>query len=254
MFSYVRSNFTIYRAFMAASVLCASVLFNPMTAAAQEGAVNFKAPPSAALAFDVQGKASGFNYSATAQLDWKNEGTKYQASQSVRMPLLGSRSQTSQGLIDAQGLQPVRFEDSRRNRVLQFDPAASTVIYNGQTTPTPVDADSQDRLSVFFQLASAVRAHPEQFTKGKQITIPTVSINKQDVWVFEVEEAAEPLKVAAGTLEAIKLKRLPRKENDQTAEIWLAPQNHYLPARILVAEDDGDWVDLTLNQFTASSQ
>lgn len=228
--------------------LCMAFAVAAQPAAPAAQASRFAPPPSAHLTFDVKGRASGFNYGATAQLEWDNQGHAYRAFQSVRVPLMGSRSQLSEGQIGPSGLHPVRFEDSRRNRVLQFDPAAHTVIYHGETAAKPVPADAQDRLSVFFQLASAVRADPARFEPGARIVIPTVSLNKQDVWTFEVE-GTDALNVPGGPLDALKLRRLPRKAHDQKAEIWLAPAHQYLPARILVAEDDGDAVDLMLKDY-----
>lgn len=228
--------------------LCMAFAVGAQPGASAAEAMRFAPPPSAHLTFDVKGKASGFSYGATAQLEWENKGHAYRAFQSVRVPLMGSRSQLSEGQVGPSGLHPVRFEDSRRNRVLQFDPAAHTVIYNGETAAKPIPANAQDRLSVFFQLASAVRADPARFQPGERIMIPTVSLNKQDVWTFEVE-GTDRVDVPAGALTALKLRRLPRKAHDQTAEIWLAPDNQYLPARILVAEDDGDVVDLRLKDY-----
>jgi hypothetical protein len=46
-----------------------------------------------------------------------------------------------------------------------------------------------------------------------------------------------------GEVQAVKLTRAPRRDYDQTAELWLAPQFGYLPVRIKITERNGDFVD-----------
>jgi hypothetical protein len=41
----------------------------------------------------------------------------------------------------------------------------------------------------------------------------------------------------------LKLVRNPREEFDQKVELWLAPTLGYLPARIKITEQNGDYVD-----------
>lgn len=206
-------------------------------------------PPAAHLQFDAKGKISGFSYSASAQLHWQHDGHSYRAEQSIKAPLMGTRSQVSSGHIRAGHLQPLQFTDSaRKKRNLRFDPATGkvTVVASGQTESVPPDA--QDRLSVFFQLAARVAADPGLRVKGQRIPIWTVASNKQESWVFEVD-GQQSLSLPAGTLPSIKLRRLPRKADDQQAEIWLAASTGYLPVRILL-QDDGDAVDLQMKRYT----
>ncbi|RMX15657.1 DUF3108 domain-containing protein [Vandammella animalimorsus] len=214
-------------------------------AAAQQRAAM---PPAAHLQFDAKGKISGFSYSASAQLHWQHDGHSYRAEQSIKAPLMGTRSQVSSGRIQAGHLQPLQFTDSaRKKRNLRFDPAAGkvTVVASGQTDSVPPDA--QDRLSVFFQLAARVAGDAGLRAKGQRIPIWTVASNKQESWVFEVE-GPQSLPLPAGTLPTIKLRRLPRKADDQQAEIWLAASTGYLPVRILL-QDDGDAVDLQMKRY-----
>lgn len=252
----IHSSSPSYRAWIRAGLSAGAVVValwgwhgtaSASTAAAQ--GMQIQPPPSTQMVFDVKGRVSGIAYSATAQIEWTAGNGRYRAFQQVRMPLLGARSQTSSGRIGPLHLQPETFEDSRRNRILRFDPTAHTVVYHQAQTATPIPADSQDRLSVFFQLASLVAAQPQTFVAGKQVKIPTVSFNKQDYWTFEVV-GTETLSLSAGAMDTVKLRRLPRKADDQTAEIWLSPSMQYLPVRIAVREDDGDALDLRLQKHT----
>lgn len=239
-------------ALLSAGMACHAASGSQGVVAAKEDVQTQKStvlPPSSRMAFDVKGKVSGINYSAKATLEWQLNQQGYRAFQEVRIPVVGTRSQLSVGGISAQGLEPARFEDSRKNRVLHFDQRANTVRYPGAAEVVPMPAAAQDRLSVFFQLASMVASDAGAQEQGKRLEIPTVSVNKQDVWVFEVV-GPETLNLPAGQIQTLKLRRLPRKAgDDQVSEIWLAPQWRFMPVRILVSED-GDMVDLRLQQRT----
>jgi hypothetical protein len=72
-----------------------------------------------------------------------------------------------------------------------------------------------------------------------------VSATGADRWTFTVE-APETLHLPAGELDTLKLQRLPRRDYDQKAELWLAPSMGYLPVRIKITQANGDYADLRL--------
>ena len=80
-------------------------------------ATTFKTPDAALLKYQVQGKAKGFDYWANAELLWTQNGQDYQARLEVSAFLLGSRVQTSQGSLGAEGLMPTRFSDKTRSEL-----------------------------------------------------------------------------------------------------------------------------------------
>lgn len=206
-------------------------------------------PAPAKMDFEVKGKISGFGYSAKAELLWHHDGAHYAARQAIRAPIVGTRWQTSEGRIAATHLAPQKFVDSsRKRRNIEFNPDQGTASATESGAPLVAPAGSQDRLSVFFQLAATVAADPSVRAVGRQIPIWTVATNRQEFWVFEVQEIA-PIALPAGELPAIQLQRMPRKPDDQLAEIWLSPETGYLPVRIHF-EDDGDVVDLRLIRYT----
>lgn len=208
----------------------------------------FKAPASADLEFEVKGKVSGFSYNASAKLDWQQDGETYQVEQSIRAPIIGTRSQKSQGQIAEHYLQPESFTDSSRNkRNLSFSAADNSVLVPATQVTHPSPEGAQDRLSVFFQLSGLMAANESLRQVGQTIPIWTVASNKQETWQFEVE-SIEAIDLPIGQLPAIKLKRIPRKDNDQIAEIWLSPDVAYLPVRIHF-EDDGDAADLKMTKY-----
>lgn len=208
-------------------------------------------PAPARLEFEVSGEAKKFNYSASAELVWRHDGASYEARQEVKAFLIGSRSQTSKGQITATGLQPERFGDkSRSEQAAHFDFAQGKVVFSANTPQAAIGAGAQDRLSVFIQLGSLLAAAPERYPNGTQITLTTVSARNADRWTFTVE-GPETLDLPAGPTPALKLQRLPRKEHDQKAELWLGTSLGYLPVRIRLTQSGGDFADLRLSEHSA---
>ncbi|KQO26269.1 hypothetical protein ASF11_00695 [Acidovorax sp. Leaf76] len=208
-------------------------------------------PAPTRLAFDVSGQAKKFAYSARAELLWQHDGSRYEARQEVSAFLVGSRTQRSVGAITAQGLLPEKFSDkSRSEQAAHFDHAKGRVTFSANTPEAAVGPGAQDRLSLFIQLGAMLAADPGRFTPGTQVTLTTVSARTADRWTFTVE-GPETLDLPAGPTPALKLLRLPRKDYDQKAELWVAPGLNYLPVRIKLTQANGDFADLLLRSSSA---
>ncbi len=207
-------------------------------------------PPSVRLTFEVSGEAKKFNYRANATLVWRRDGDHYEARQEIKAFLLGSRSQSSAGLVTPAGLQPQRFVDQARNaQTASFDFAAGRATFSGGNAPAAIAAGAQDRLSVFIQLGALLAAAPERYPDGTRITLTTVGARSADRWAFSIE-GTEMLDLPIGPTPALKLQRLPRRDArdaDQKAELWLAPSLGFLPARIRITQGNGDYADLQLS-------
>ena len=210
-------------------------------------------PAPQRLQFEVSGAAKKFNYSASAELLWQHDGHNYQARQEISLLFLGARTQTSAGTLTSAGLRPQRFADrSRSEQAAHFDYAAGQVTFSANTPTVALVAGAQDRLSVFIQLGALLAAAPESYPSGTRISMATVGARSADVWAFTVE-GAEALDLPAGTITALKLQRLPRRDHDydQKAELWLAPSLGYLPVRIRITQANGDFADLRLRSHAA---
>lgn len=208
-------------------------------------------PPPSRLAFDVNGQAKKFTYHARAELLWQHDGSRYEARQELSAFLVGSRAQRSVGAITAQGLLPERFSDrSRSEQAAHFDYAKGRVTFSANTPEAPMGPGAQDRLSVFIQLGALLAADPGRFVPGTQVTLTTVSARSADRWTFTIE-GPETLDLPVGPTPALKLQRLPRKDYDQKAELWVAPALGYLPVRIRLTQANGDFADLQLRSSSA---
>lgn len=148
----------------------------------------------------------------------------------------------SRGAITAAGLQPQDFRDQRGLRVAHaaFDWTAGTLTqtYRGRSETLTLAGAVHDRLSLPYNFAfvalpgAEVHAH---VTDGK-------GMSEQHY----VAAGAEAVTTRAGTFDAIRLERKREAGDEREASIWLAPQRHWLPVRVLVVEKDGTRIDQRL--------
>ena len=215
----------------------------PLPPPPREPAPNFRLeglPGSVKLVYKVE--ANKFPYSLNGELLWTQKGDHYQAS--LSFGAFGqTRTQTSRGLVGAQGLAPERFADKFRSEVAaHFNQAQAKVTFSANTPDAPLLSGAQDRLSVLIQLAALVASAPERFEAGTTLTIQTIGPRDADLWLFTVGQL-ETLTLPGGAVPGLKLTRNPRQLYDQQVDIWLAPQLGYLPARIRITEANGDFID-----------
>lgn len=206
-----------------------------------------KLPAPMRLAFDVGGQAKRFQYSARAELVWTHDGNRYEARQEISAFLMGTRAQTSVGQVTDRGLLPTRFGDKARSeQAAHFDFVQGRATFSANTPAAAIAPGAQDRLSVFIQLSAMLAADPGRYPAGTEITLTTVSARAADRWTFRVE-GQETLDLPVGSMPTWKLQRIPRREYDQKAELWLAPSLQYLPVRIRLTQANGDFADLRLS-------
>lgn len=200
-------------------------------------------PGSLRLKYNITGEVSNLTYSARAELLWKHDGSAYEARLEVGAFLLGSRVQTSTGRITADGLEPKRFSDKVRSEVAaHFERDKGKVIFSANTPEVPLQPGAQDQLSIFVQLASLLAGEPERYPPGSAIEMQAVGARDADSWRFTVG-GPELLHLPGGDQATIKLTRPPRQTYDLTVELWLAPALGYLPARIRLTQNNGDFID-----------
>ncbi|PIY29464.1 MAG: hypothetical protein CO105_12560 [Comamonadaceae bacterium CG_4_9_14_3_um_filter_60_33] len=197
-------------------------------------------PPATKLIYRVD--SNKFPFRMRAELLWQHQEPGYQAR--LRFSAFGlTRMQTSLGKFDAFGLAPERFTNTFRNEeVASFDRAQGIVRFSANTPSAVLQPGAQDRLSVTLQLAALVASAPQRFAPGTVLNVQTVSHRDADAWRFKFG-GMETLQLPGGTLQALKLERMPRKAQDQQLELWLAPELAYLPVRIRLTETNGDYAD-----------
>jgi hypothetical protein len=186
-------------------------------------------PPAQTLRYEVR---SGF-LRGTGELRWRREGDGYSLDLEARIAGLTLLRQTSEGGVDASGLAPVRFVDQRARRPRQaanFRRDAGTITFSGPSQEWPLLAGSQDRLSLFIQLAGVAAANPALVVEGSLISMVVVGARGDaSVWTFRCA-GPERIETGLGPVQALKFIREPRSEHDTRAEMWLDPEHHFLPA------------------------
>ena len=142
---------------------------------------------------------------------------------------------SSAGEVTREGLRPLRFEGSRGNAAVgaAFDWKSDTLtlVHDGLNQPMALPRAAQDRLSLMYHLMHLVQKKPRTIefamTNGRKLDRYRYSVTP-DVTIDT------PLK----RLDTLHLVRQREPDESQT-EIWLAPEFHYLPVKVLVIEDDG---------------
>jgi hypothetical protein len=206
------------------------------------------------VAYDVQGEAKGLPYRAAATLTWHVAADRYTLEMALRAFLVGERVQRSTGLLRAEGLVPLRFEDrARRERVLQFDwpadaPDGSARRDDG-TVYGPIPRDAQDRLSVFAQLGAVVPLGDAKASAGQRWRIPVVGLGGLEHWTFEAV-GWERITLPAGEADALRVRRL-ASERALDVDLWYSPALSGLPVRIVLQQPNGDRVDQRLREWPA---
>lgn len=205
--------------------------------------------PNATLNYDVKGNAKGFNYHAGGALNWQQNGATYKASLEISAFLLGTYAQNSVGRVTPQGLAPERFAIKRRKgeKAAHFERSTGRIRYSSNAPDAPLLPDAQDQLSVTLQLGSLLNTYAN-LGGARTVSIPVSTDGSSEPWQFEVGAVAL-LKLPAGDVNARLLKRAPRREHDKTVELWLAPELGHLPVRIRITEENGDFVDMRLEDL-----
>lgn len=207
-------------------------------------------PQHQALRYRVHGWIKGLEYHAQAELAWHTEGGRYQARQSISAFLLGSLEQTSSGRIGAQGFQPERFDDRRltRRRSATLDWESQQARFEPERPPAAIGPGTQDRLSVFLQLAALLEHLPALRAPGTLVDIPTLGSRSLQMWQFRVQDR-DTLELPGGPLDTLRLQRAPQSGDREQALLWLAPALGYAPVRIQMQESNGDHLTLTLREL-----
>lgn len=207
-------------------------------------------PERLQLDYDVSARVGAIPLRASGQLQWLLQGDLYEASLSMRLPLVGARTQRSRGRLLPGGLQPLAFSDqTRRLRRFELDWAAQRYRYqrdNETEQVGPLQAGTQDRLSLFFELARRLRLQPP--VADALWTVPVLGAGGVQPWTLRLR-AQEPTETPAGVLPAWRLERHHTQPDDTRMSLWLAEAAHFLPVRILLQEPDGDWADQRLRQL-----
>jgi hypothetical protein len=217
----------------------------------------FEWPPSTRLSYVLTGNVRG-PVDGQAQVEWVRAGARYQVHLDVAVgpsfaPLM-SRRITSDGELGDDGLRPRRYDEE--TKIAFRDPRRLTIFLDDDTVrlpggkELPRPAGVQDAASQFVQLTWLFTMQPGLLEPGRTIELPLALPRYIDQWTYEVLER-ELLYTAAGPIETVHVKprRAPRRANELSAEMWIAPSLQYLPVRIVIRMDAETYIDLVVKRL-----
>jgi hypothetical protein len=143
----------------------------------------------------------------------------------------------SEGRIDANGFRPEQFwvrrgRDSVRQYGALFDWKAKEIELGpvAATRKLPLPAGTQDILSLIFQLVRS------QLLPGR-VQLHVTTGNKLDLYSLDIG-AEEYLELPTGRLRAVPVRQV-RRTGEESIELYLAPERHYLPVLIRFLDRNG---------------
>ena len=211
----------------------------------------YKIPGSFTLRFAGTGSNGAQPVQASGSLVWRQDGSQYEAKLEAGALFFTAATQTSVGALGESGLAPKRFSNKTRSeQAAHFERELGRISFSNQKPAAPLLSGAQDRLSILIQLAAQLAAAPQLYPRASTIAIQTASVNEADLWLFTVE-GDEALQLPAGTMQATKLTRLPRREYDDRLDIWFAPSLGHLPVRIMLTASNGNVTDLQLRSSSS---
>lgn len=213
----------------------------PKSRSTAVGPINI--PGSLRIKYDVFGEAKKLTYRARSEVLWQHDGSHYSLKNTVSAFLIGSRTWSSDGDITAEGLAPTRFADTwRKEQAAHFERDKGRVVFSANTPEAPLLSGAQDRMSLLMQLSAMFAGAPGNYPPATTVSMQIVGPRDAEVWLFTVN-GPETLSLTNGQIDTFKVSRNPRKEFDQTVEIWFAPSQQYLPVRLKITQANGDFVD-----------
>ena len=208
---------------------------------------NWQQQESVHLRYEVSGQTHHFPFNFPGEIVLQLSQPHYKAKFEISHILLGTRTQISEGeFLVSTGVVPDRFVDKIKSEdSVVFNRANNLLEFTSKVTPEPLEPFAQDQLSVIFQLGYWIASHLGQLPLGGSTTIQLVSKKNVEVRNYEFM-GSEILNLPIGRIEAFKIIRVPRSSNDQRATVWLVKNNGLNLARLLLEEQNGDFIDQKL--------
>ncbi|PHV27494.1 hypothetical protein CSQ93_13945 [Janthinobacterium sp. BJB426] len=213
----------------------------------------YKLAPSADLVYSIKAKQRGIALSGESVSNWRAGDGKYSLLAETKAALFGKiLEQRSEGTVDDYGLAPVQFVEKRFRKeaaTTTFKRDSKTIVFSEGDDSYPLKGGEQDRNSTVWQLVSVARAIPEKFTPGSEWSFFVAGRHDAEPWTFKVVKQ-ETVATGQGLVEAVHLvKAPPPDKKGQQVDLWLAPSLEWYPVKVTFADEDGDYVEQTLQKI-----
>ncbi|MFM9435046.1 hypothetical protein ACFDR9_002108 [Janthinobacterium sp. CG_23.3] len=239
---------------LAAALLAAALA--PAAAADQHPSVKraFSVPPSADLSYSIKARQRGLGLAGDSTTAWRAGDGKYSVASETRSALFGKILENkSDGAIDDYGLAPSQYYEKRYRKepgTATFKRDSKTIVFGGSEQSYPLKGGEQDRNSAPWQLVAVARGAPDKFTPGSEWAFFVAGRRDAEAWVFKVLNQ-ESVHTGEGEVSAVHLvKAPPPNDQGQQVEVWLAPSLDWFPVKLRFSDNDGDYVEQTLEKIT----
>lgn len=211
-------------------------------------------PPSADLHYSIKARQHGLGINGEANVAWRAGDGKYSITTDSRAAIFGKILENrSEGVIDEFGLAPASFYEKRFRKdatTTRFQRDSKTITFTEGDDSYVIKGGEQDRTSAPWQLLAQARATPGQFKTGSEWKYFVAGRRDAEVWSFKVVER-EVVHTGQGDVEAVHLVKAPPPDaQGQQVDLWLAPTLNWYPVRVRFADDDGDFVEQTLDKIS----
>lgn len=216
-------------------------------ATAQPGS-KFTLPPSGELQYDTF--YNGMQ-NTPGTIHWQTDGRAYSLYVSMPVPFVGPYTYESRGRVDAFGIAPQRYVETRGRRPPDFaifNRETRQIVFTGTPNSLALPDGAQDRFSMLMQLAGLVGGDPDAYRPGVTREFFVVDRDSGETWPITTI-GDETISTGVGRLDARHFMRLPRREGDtRRIDIWLAPSLGWLPVRMVQTEPNGAQIELLLHR------
>lgn len=210
----------------------------------------FNLPPSADLNYAIRAQQSGLQLSGNAVLKWNVGDNTYHIEAETRAMLVGKiLDSTSDGSIDDFGLAPTVFAEKRFHKdptTTAFNRDNKLISFSTNGDTYPIMGGEQDRTSAIWQLIAVARGAHSKFKEDSEWEFFVAGQHDAEEWSFKVERM-ESIRTPMGNMNAMHIvKAPPPNSKGQMVDIWLAPSLEWYPVRLRFTEQNGDYVEQTL--------
>ena len=130
-----------------------------------------------------------------------------------------------------------------------FKRDSKSIVFSEGDDSYPLKGGEQDRNSTVWQLVSVARATPEKFTPGSEWSFFVAGRHDAEPWTFKVVKD-DKVATGLGEVAAIHLvKAPPPDKKGQQVDLWLAPSLEWYPVKVTFEDEDGDYVEQTLQKI-----
>ncbi len=214
------------------------------------GRYRVRPPPSALLDYDVVRSAPGQapRAGSAARIDWQSADNQYRMRIEGMPDQVGERALESEGGVNDAGIAPDKASEQRAGAgasQTRFDQQAGRIGFSDSRRSYVLNVGSQDQASLMMQLAGIGLSDARQMRGVIEIFVGAAS----DAGIVRFEVGAEEsLQSALGALSAVHLVQQV-EPGQRRLELWLAPQQHWLPVRLRTTWPDGTVATQTVSRI-----